>query len=580
MNKKSVSKILRHLPRDPSRLLDHLWAVQKARGFLSPLDIYELANILKIDESRIREVITFYHFFFDKPHGEFVFFLDQSIIAKHAGIDLIEKAIEDSLGIKSGEVSCDGKFGLYKTSCIGMSDQAPAALINMIPFVNLTVEKALTLITCLKRGDDLLKLQQELNCIPQNVVHQSLVTHQFWDQEATSLHAQNLSPVDIIQEVISSGLRGRGGAGFPTGKKWQFCRQYPGSRVVVCNADEGEPGTFKDRYLLTEHASKLFYGMAIAAKAIDSREAYLYLRAEYTYLLEHLHLTLTKLQREPLIRDVKFRIQLGAGAYVVGEESALLESLEGKRGEPRLRPPFPVEKGFLGKPTIVNNVETFALVSQILEKGHESFRSLGTEKSSGVRWLSISGDVAKPGLFEVPWGISLKQILELCGAKNPLMIQVGGPSGECVNTTIPSELERKLSFEDLPTGGSFMVFSKEREIFPILQNFMQFFVDESCGNCTPCRAGNVILNKQLKKVVDGHAREKDLVSLEQWSHVIMKTSRCGLGMSSPRVITTSMKAFPELFKNKIDSTKNKLIFDFDEEKAVADYDNLFGDHHE
>jgi len=554
--------------------------VQRDRGFISPLDIYELAKILKIDESRIREVITFYHFFFDQPHGEFIFFLDQSIISKHAGIDLIERTLEDTLGIKSGEVTSDRVFGLYKTSCIGMSDQAPAALINMIPFVNLTVEKALTLITCLKRGDDLLTLQKDLNCVPQNIVHQSLMTDYCWDQEITSLHAQKLNPQDIIQEVVSSGLRGRGGAGFPTGKKWQFCRSYPGPRVVVCNADEGEPGTFKDRYLLTEHAKKLFYGMAIAAKAIDSQEAYLYLRAEYTYLLEHLRLVLTRLQRDPLIRQIKWRIQLGAGAYVVGEESALLESLEGKRGEPRLRPPFPVEKGYLGKPTIVNNVETFVLVSQILEKGFESFRSLGTDKSSGVRWLSISGDVAKAGLYEVPWGISLREVLNLCGAQNPLMIQVGGPSGECVNATFDSVLDRKLSFEDLPTGGSFMVFSREREIFPILQNFMQFFVDESCGNCTPCRAGNVVLNNQLKKVIDGHGRQNDLVSLDQWSHVVMKTSRCGLGMSSPRVITTSMKAFPELFKNKIDSTKNKLIFDFDEEKAVADYDNLFGDHHE
>ncbi|PIP95637.1 MAG: NADP oxidoreductase [Bdellovibrio sp. CG11_big_fil_rev_8_21_14_0_20_39_38] len=580
MNKKSVSKIVRHLPRDPTRLLDYLWAIQRAKGFISPLDIFELAKLLKIDESRIKEVITFYHFFFDKPHGEFSIFLDQSIIAKHAGIDLIEKVFEEALGVKSGQMTDDWQFGLYKTSCIGMSDQAPAALINMIPFVNLTTDKVLTLITCLKRGDELLKLQKDLDCVPQNTVHQSLVTQDQWDQDITSLHTQILNPQDIIQEIISSGLRGRGGAGFPTGKKWQLCRQYPGPRVVVCNADEGEPGTFKDRYLLTEHATKLFYGMAIAAKAIESQEAYLYLRAEYTYLLDHLHFVLTKLQRDPLIRQIKWRIQLGAGAYVVGEESALLESLEGKRGEPRLRPPFPVEKGYLGKPTIVNNVETFVLVSKVLEKGFESFRKWGTDQSAGVRWLSISGDVSKPGLYEVPWGIRLREVLELCGAQSPLMIQVGGPSGECINATILSELERKLSFEDLPTGGSFMVFSKERDIFTILQNFMQFFVDESCGNCTPCRAGNVVLNNQLKKVVDGHGRPQDLMSLTQWSHVVMKTSRCGLGMSSPRVITTSMKAFPEIYQHKIDSSKSSLIFDFDEQKATSDYDKIFGENHE
>jgi [NiFe] hydrogenase diaphorase moiety large subunit len=584
VNNKNLSNLVSHLPKDPSRLLDFLWAIQKEHGFVSSQNILALSQILKISEPQIKEVLSFYHFFSSENRGNITFYFDQSIIAKHAGIDLLEHALEKALGIKSGQVTPDGKFGLFKTSCIGMSDQSPAVLINMIPFVDLTVEKILALVsalkkTDLKKGDSLLQLQKRFQCIPQNIVFQNIYTTEQntakdWDAFIVSQHAQHLNPTDIIAEVINSGLRGRGGAGFLTGKKWDLCRQYKGHRVVVCNADEGEPGTFKDRYLLTEHAEKLIYGMAIAAKAIEAEEAYIYLRAEYTYLADHIQTTLDQLKKDPLIREVKFRLQLGAGAYVVGEESALLESLEGKRGEPRLRPPFPVEKGYQQKPTIVNNVETFVLVAKILQTGFESFRTFGTEKSPGVRWLSISGDVEKPGLYEVPWGITLRDILLLCEARQPMMVQVGGPSGECVNAGREDQLDRTISFEDLPTGGSLMVFSKQRDLSEILINFMQFFVHESCGNCTPCRAGNVVLLKQMFKVFNGHGRASDLVQLQQWSNIVMKTSRCGLGMSSPHVITTSMTSFPEYYQQKIDPKKSELIFDFDEKKVVADYDQI------
>ncbi|GAB4414565.1 MAG: NADH-quinone oxidoreductase subunit NuoF [Bacteriovoracaceae bacterium] len=565
-----VSHLIKHIPHRPDRLLDQLWAIQKDRGFVSALDQSELARLLNISVASIREVISFYHFFFDRPMGEITIFLDKSIMAQHFGAQKIKKAFETELKIKCGEVSKDGSFGLFETSCIGMSDQEPAALINMIPFVNLTPELVKKIVRLLKSGYEAKEVQQKLKLAPKNIIHQNIyLTHDF-DQELSTLHANQLNADQIIEEVMASGLRGRGGAGFPTGKKWQLCKKFPGEHVVVCNADEGEPGTFKDRFLLTHHPEQAFIGMAIAAKAIEAKEAILYLRAEYAYLLESLHMTLTKLQRNSLVRDIKFRIQLGAGAYVVGEESALLESLEGKRGEPRLRPPFPVEKGYLGQPTIVNNVETFVAVASILTTGHERFISFGSEKSRGTRLLSVSGDVKRPGIYEIAWGQTVEEFLTMVGAVQSLAVQVGGPSGELVRVDI--EKHRKLCFEDLPTGGSMMVYNKKRSLIDIAHNYIDFFVDESCGNCTPCRAGNVILKQQFEKMMKGHSQKQDLGKLIHWSEVIMKSSRCGLGMTSPRIFVQLKNKFPELFDEILN--EDSLHYAFDEKAMTSDYDQI------
>ncbi|MFN7904674.1 MAG: NADH-ubiquinone oxidoreductase-F iron-sulfur binding region domain-containing protein, partial [Pseudobdellovibrionaceae bacterium] len=259
---------------------------------------------------------------------------------------------------------------------------------------------------------------------------------------------------------------------------------------------------------------------------------------------------------------------------VCGEESALLESLEGKRGEPRIKPPFPVEKGYLGCPTVVNNVESFVLAAEILRKTADEFCSHGTPQSPGVRLLSVSGDVSQPGIFEVPWGISVAEVLSLSQAQDPAFIQVGGPSGICISL---DEVHRKISFEDLPTGGSLMVFSKKRNQFKILLNFMNFFVAESCGNCTPCRAGNVILRDLLLKFSLGHGQKEDIEKLKQWSNIISKTSRCGLGATSPNVLTSSLKAFPDLYQSGLDLNLNEKYNFFDLAKATADYDQTVQD---
>lgn len=348
-----------------------------------------------------------------------------------------------------------------------------------------------------------------------------------------------LKPIEIVLAVRESGLKGRGGAGFPTGTKWMLAATATADKkFVVCNADEGEPGTFKDRLLLTEFTDKVLEGIILCGYAIGAQTGYIYLRGEYEYMVRHIESVIEDFhQKNKLGKNIQgknfnfeIEIRLGSGAYVCGEESALIESLEGHRGEPRNRPPYPVNTGFMGYPTVVNNVETLASIPIIINKGPDWFRTIGTDKSRGSKLLSVSGDVEYPGIYEIPFGLSIRDLLELVGAKDTKAIQVGGASGTCISI---KELERNLSFEDLPTGGSIIVFNKSRDMLKILKNFMEFFVEESCGQCTPCRIGN-------KKLLDGVimmekgecsvAYLKELIDLGQTMKI---SSKCGLGQSSP-----------------------------------------------
>jgi [NiFe] hydrogenase diaphorase moiety large subunit len=298
------------------------------------------------------------------------------------------------------------------------------------------------------------------------------------------------------------------------------------------------------------------------------------LRAEYDYLRPLLESVLADLRRENLlgknIAGSKFRyditIRSGAGAYICGEESALLESAEGKRGEPRDRPPFPVQFGYRGRPTTVNNVETLASAARVLARGAAWFTALGTSKSAGTKLLSVSGDCARPGVYEVEFGLSVRELLDLAGAPDAGAVQIGGPSGTCV---APSGFDRKICFSDLATGGSIIVFGPDRDIFEIVGNFMDFFVEESCGWCTPCRAGNVLLKKKFEKVVRGQGSERDLAELEAWGKLVKCTSRCGLGQTSPNPILTTLQNFPELYRAKVRKGDDYLT-EFDLAEAVRD----------
>jgi [NiFe] hydrogenase diaphorase moiety large subunit len=322
--------------------------------------------------------------------------------------------------------------------------------------------------------------------------------------------------------------------------------------------------------LLTYSPKQVFVGMAIAAHGVGARHGILYLRAEYAYLRDYLAQQLVGLREDGVLGDgFDIRIQLGAGAYICGDETALIESCEGKRGTPRLKPPFPVEHGFLGKPTVVNNVETFAAASRIMQEGAGWFAAMGVPGSTGSRLLSVSGDCAAPGIYEVQWGVTLREVLEMIGADDPRAVQISGPSGEMVS--VAADADRRLAYDDLSCNGSFMVFNHERDLIDIVGDFMQFFVDESCGICVPCRAGNVLLRQKVGLVAAGRAVRSDLDDMVAWGGIIARTSRCGLGATSPNPILSTLKKFPAIYAARLRERNGDLLPSFDSEAELTGY---------
>jgi len=375
--------------------------------------------------------------------------------------------------------------------------------------------------------------------------------------------ALKLGRENILFELKTSKLKGRGGAGFPTSTKWMLTAAAKAEeKFLVCNADEGEPGTFKDRVLITEYPELVFDGMVIGGYTIGAKKGIVYLRGEYEYMLGELLTYLEQMREDNLLgekilgKDFNFdiEIRLGSGAYVCGEETALIESLEGNRGEARNRPPYPVNTGFNGRPTSVNNVETLAAVPHILIKGGEWFATHGTDKSSGSKLFSISGDCEKPGVYELPWGIKIKDIIKLVGAKDTKAVQVGGASGICVPE---SQFDRTLGYEDIATGGSIMIFNKDRDMIHILKNFMEFFVEESCGQCTPCRIGNVKLLEGVEMIENNKYTFGYINELKELGKTMQVASKCGLGQSSPNPFISILDNFTdEVFNTKRNGANN------------------------
>jgi [NiFe] hydrogenase diaphorase moiety large subunit len=364
---------------------------------------------------------------------------------------------------------------------------------------------------------------------------------------------------DVIAEVTNSGLKGRGGAGFPAGLKLNFAAAERGEKkFVICNADEGEPGTFKDRVILSEFADLVFEGMTVAARAIGAREGIVYLRAEYSYLRGHLEETLASRRERGLLGkdvlgtegfDFDIHIHMGAGAYVCGEETALIESLEGHRGEPRNRPPFPVNTGFLGRPSTVNNVETLANIACILAKGSDWFKTMGTSTSTGHKLLSVSGDCERPGVYEFPLGVTVEAVLQEVGGQDAKAVQVGGASGVCLPR---AEFGRSIAFEDVPTGGSIIVIGPQRDMLAVARNFLEFFADESCGQCTPCRLGNPKLLEGVELLSDGACSMDYLNELLALSETMQVASKCGLGQTSSSAFVSIVRNFGEEIMGRTD----------------------------
>ena len=373
---------------------------------------------------------------------------------------------------------------------------------------------------------------------------------------------QTMTPQEVIDVIKNSGLRGRGGAGFPTGLKWQFCRNAVGDeKYIACNADEGDPGAFMDRSVLEGDPHSVIEAMTIGAYAIGAHQGYIYVRAEYPIAVQRLQIALKQAREYGLIGknildsgfDFDLDIRLGSGAFVCGEETALMTSIEGKRGEPRPRPPFPANKGLFGKPTVLNNVETYANICQIILKGADWFAAMGTEKSKGTKVFALGGKITNTGLVEIPMGTPLRKIIYDIGGGCPngkklKAVQTGGPSGGCIPASLidtPVDYESLAAIGSIVGSGGMIVMDEDNCMVDIAKFFLEFTVDESCGKCTPCRIGTKRLLEYLNKITSGKATLQDLDDMEKLCYFIKANSLCALGQTAPNPVLSTLKYFKD-----------------------------------
>jgi [NiFe] hydrogenase diaphorase moiety large subunit len=571
-----LDPILERRARDPGALLQILREIQEVRGNIDAATVTYLCAQLGIPRTRIEGVAGFYSFLNLQPRGEYRVLFSDNITDRMLGNQSLLEAMCHQLWLQPGKVSEDGLVSIATTSCTGMCDQGPAMLVNGRAITRLSLQRVQEIAQLIRNRTPLEDWPADFFRVDDNIRRGGLILDNKLVPGDALRSGLNIGEAGIVEEIKQSGLRGRGGAGFPTGLKWEACRNAAGTaKHVVCNADEGEPGTFKDRVLLTQQADLVFEGMTLCARAIGARHGYLYLRGEYRYLLEPLQDVLQRRRENNLLGkdilgqsgfDFDIEIHLGAGAYICGEESALIESLEGKRGIPRSRPPFPVTHGYMQQPTAVDNVETFCSAALAMQMGADSFRAIGTAKSSGSKLISVSGDCPRPGIYEYPFGVSVREVLEDCGATNTRAVQVSGPSGICI---AESEFHRKLGFEDLPTAGAFMVFDDSRDLFEVARNFVHFFAHESCGFCTPCRVGTSMLKSTMDKIAAGHGTRFDLAEIENLDHVLQTTAHCGLGRTACNPVLHTLKHFRPAYENRLKSLDFEPAFDLDGALARA-----------
>ena len=573
---------LRTWGREPTQLLQVLRHTQEALGFLPPAALERIAAELAVPIARVRGVTAFYSFLYPEWPGTYrVLFSDNVTDRMRGSRDRLREMCQ-RLWVEPGKVSEDGLVSIDRTSAIGLCDHAPAVLVNGRPVPDVDAARAAQLCDLILAREPLERWPAELFVIEDHV------------RRADVILTDPMRPGDAIRAALERGtatgngaqatldaikdarLLGRGGAGFTTGIKWESCARQPVTpRVVVCNADEGEPGTFKDRLLLRRHADIVFEGMTVAAHGIGASQGIVYLRGEYRFIYDSLLEVLERRRRAGLLGasicgqpgfDFDIQVHLGAGSYVCGEASALVESLEGKRGIPRNRPPRLAEKGYLGRPTIVNNVESYCAAALIVLHGAEWFRARGTARSAGTKLLSVAGDCDRPGIYEYPLGVSVRDVLADSGARNAIAVQVGGPSGTCIGQ---DEFDRRIAFEDLETGGAFIVFDGSRDLFEVARHFAHFFAHESCGFCTPCRVGTTLLRNLMDKISAGKGSLHDLNTIEELARLLHHASHCGLGESAGRPLLGTLERFRPAYERRLGSHAVEPAFDLDAALARA-----------
>jgi len=597
-----VDRVVARYRRDASNMVQILREIQEACDWISPEAIDRLQATLGVPRTKIEGVAGFYSFFYTEPRGKYRVLFSDNITDRMLGSKAMMDRLCNSLWIERGKVSEDGLVSVAQTACTGMCDQGPALLVNNYAVAGLTAERIDEIAELIRGKTPLAEWPAAYFKIEDNIQRADILLKADFKPGDALLAARARAPSDglnssnmrswreglpsgiggpaaTLDEIKRANLRGRGGAGFTTGLKWEACRNAPlkpgAQRIVVCNADEGEPGTFKDRVLLSKYPDLVFEGMTVAAYAVGATKGFVYLRGEYRYMLDHLNAVLAHRRREKLLgpdilglpgADFDIEIHVGAGAYVCGEESALIESLEGKRGTPRNRPPFPVTNGYLDQPTIVNNVETFAAAALIALNGGEWYAAIGTKHSAGTKILSVSGDCERPGIYEYPFGVSIRQVLEDCGATDTQAVQVSGPSGICV---AENEFDRIIGFEDIPTAGAFTVFNKTRDMFEVARNYVHFFQHESCGFCTPCRVGTSLLKNLMDKLHNGCGSPYDFTEIEKLNQLLQSMSHCGLGHTACNPVLDTIAKFRPYYDQRMIQQDFTPAFDLDRALSSA-----------
>jgi len=575
MSSEPLAALLTRYGGSPHALVQILREAQLQHGWLPRPMLADLADGLGLTLAHVEGVATFYRFFHTRPVGEYRVLFSDNITDRMLGNVSLLDALCQRLGVERGKMRADGRVSVDFCSCTGLCDQGPSLLINH--------QQVVTRLDAARVGTlaGLIEARVPVSDWPAHWFRVNDHVRRADVLLGTSLHPGKAIAAALaggipalFDEMKRSNLRGRGGAGFVTGMKWQLCRDAKGSEhYMVCNADEGEPGTFKDRVLLSRHPDMVFEGMTIGALAIGARRGMLYLRGEYRYLLESLRDVLQRRRAAHLLGasilgqagfDFDIEIHVGAGAYVCGEESSLIESLEGKRGTPRIRPPFPAERGYLGQPTAVDNVETLCAVTHIALQGGAGWAAIGTPKSTGTSVHSVSGDCDRPGIYEYPMGTSIDRILDDCGARDTQAVQVGGPSGKCLSAL---EFGRRIAFEDVPTAGAFMVFDRSRDMFEVARNYAGFFAEESCGFCTPCRVGTALVLKTMDKLAAGRGSRRDVDVLSDIDSLMHGTTHCGLGGAACNALHDTIVKFRPAYERRLTSLRFEPAFDLDAELA-------------
>ena len=593
-----------------SAVLHALYLAQEQQGYISANAARHVAEVIGCTTADVEDVVSYYVMFFRNPVGKFVLQVCTTLSCAAAGAERVVEELEHKLGIKAGETDPTGLFTIQKMECLGACDRAPVMMVNNNDWhEHLLPEQAPALVDAIRangvkalggchlaiegRPESEWKHKTTTPMTPKAMpdFEPVLTKYAFTPNGYTLDHylknqqgyeglrkAVAMTPDQVIDAVKASGLRGRGGAGFPTGLKWQFVdKKSPNPKYIVCNADESEPGTFKDHLLMERNPHLLIEGCLIGCYAIGSKAAYIYIRGEFFHMQHVLEDAIEEARRGGYLGknifgsgfDCEVYVHRGAGAYEAGEETALLESLEGKRAQPRFKPPFPAVAGLWACPTAVNNVETLCNVPLVLTRGVEWFAGLGPEKNGGPKLYCVSGHVKNPGVFEAPMKVTLRELIEgyAGGMRDGHTMKAVIPGGSSVPILMPDQLDIPASFDDVQKAGSLlgsaaiMVLDDTTDMVWLAENLLHFYRHESCGKCTPCREGTDWLYRLLNRLLHGEGSPKDLDLLQSVATNINGKTLCAFGDAAATPVLTTLK----WFKNEFEAYSKQQI------PAAADY---------